>query len=522
MLIITTPHTEQSLPPQCVQNAEQPAEQKADKNGLGVFARLLAGLTNRNPANGIETGAGEHTDSAEISGTGPVKTAKPDVLNTGQAEKMKNKAGNTGLNALTGINNAAASTAAGANDDEIAELDLSQQGKDLLFTLGVTLDHQSGQTLSETNSRSVETSHTVLNTSESLHLSGETLVANDTRLTSAEPAYGAGSITKKPETAENPTQPRLESQQENADRIKAAVSSERVFDTEKTAPDGEKTQSGRFAAETRTGDLKTGAFQSETVSQTASAARQTETGNTVSAEERKSRLQEVRNREKRQGVTPVVKDFRSQAVQTETAGRESVFRIAAGGETRVSGETAREVTVELHLSGHGREQSSAITSWESNPGRVMENLLARELYQNLNNEIVRHASFLLKDGNEGTIRLNLKPESLGNVKIHLEMAENKIMGRIVVESADALRAFERELSSLEKAFRDSGFDDVSLDMSLAADSRGTENQWREAEASRFLHENFAASRYDNAADRDNPPSVFEFFQNGAQMVNMLA
>jgi flagellar hook-length control protein FliK len=148
-------------------------------------------------------------------------------------------------------------------------------------------------------------------------------------------------------------------------------------------------------------------------------------------------------------------------------------------------------------------------------------MLARELHQNFNNDIVRHASVALRDGNEGTIRLALKPESLGNVKIHLELAENKIIGHIVVESEEALRAFEREISSLEKAFRDSGFDAANLEMSLAHDGRGAENQWQEAEASQFLNGDFAASRYDAAIEQGEMPLAFDIYQ-GTTAINVLA
>jgi flagellar hook-length control protein FliK len=150
-------------------------------------------------------------------------------------------------------------------------------------------------------------------------------------------------------------------------------------------------------------------------------------------------------------------------------------------------------------------------------------MLARELHQNFNNDIVRHASVMLREGNEGTIRLALKPESLGNVKIRLEMAENKITGRIVVESEEALRAFEREISSLEKAFRESGFEGASLEMSLAADGGGAQ-QCQETEASPTLPWHYAASRYDAAVENTEilPAHASDFYRQGAWAVNVLA
>ena len=121
-----------------------------------------------------------------------------------------------------------------------------------------------------------------------------------------------------------------------------------------------------------------------------------------------------------------------------------------GEEFRAAGEALQgnretELVVELHSGGNRNNPPGENPPAQGGPSQAFENLLARELHQNLNGDIVRHASIILRDGGEGTIRLSLKPESLGNVKIHLEMAENKIAGRIIVESNDALRAFEREI-----------------------------------------------------------------------------
>jgi flagellar hook-length control protein FliK len=120
----------------------------------------------------------------------------------------------------------------------------------------------------------------------------------------------------------------------------------------------------------------------------------------------------------------------------------------------------------------------------------------------LNSDIVRHAQVILRDKGEGLIRLSLKPESLGNVKIRLELTENKIAGRIIVESGEALRAFEREIASLEQAFRDSGYESAELNAFLSQDGRGSGGG---AEERPFYSPRFAAdraaSRYDETLER---------------------
>ncbi|MDR1307990.1 MAG: flagellar hook-length control protein FliK [Treponema sp.] len=131
------------------------------------------------------------------------------------------------------------------------------------------------------------------------------------------------------------------------------------------------------------------------------------------------------------------------------------------------------------------------------PGENFGQLLARELRGDLSGDIVKQAAVVLRDG-EGTIRLSLKPESLGKVKIHLEMAENKISGHIFVETEEALRAFEQEIHTLEQSFRDSGFE---ASLSAALDYRNGGRRWKEETASPFFSERFAASAYEGGADQ---------------------
>jgi flagellar hook-length control protein FliK len=150
----------------------------------------------------------------------------------------------------------------------------------------------------------------------------------------------------------------------------------------------------------------------------------------------------------------------------------------------------------------GQSPANAQSQAPSSPQALQAELQA-QLRTNLSGDIVRQAQMILRSGGsgqtEGAIRLTLKPETLGNVKIRLEMAENKITGHITVESDDALKAFEREIHSLEQAFRDAGFEGVTLDMTLASGGGAEGGQQAEEDASRFSPW-FAASRYDESAE----------------------
>ena len=231
----------------------------------------------------------------------------------------------------------------------------------------------------------------------------------------------------------------------------------------------------------------------------------------------KTRLEEVRDiRRGRDRFSLEVHDFRT----NENAAKSAETFTFAGTQTRLNGGgSAQEITMELRLpdifSNTGQSQASAQTNWEVSSSNALENMLARELHQNFNGDIVRHASMALRDGGEGTIRLALKPEWLGNVKIHLEMAENKITGKIIVESEEALRAFEKEIQSLEQAFRDSGYADASLNLSLTAGGRGGGQ-----EAFSFPP-HAAASLYDDSFELSNVSMVDVFVKQGSHSVNVL-
>jgi flagellar hook-length control protein FliK len=182
-----------------------------------------------------------------------------------------------------------------------------------------------------------------------------------------------------------------------------------------------------------------------------------------------------------------VQDFRTQtgdeAGTIAEHGLKSVEEIRGGSE--------REIVVELHSSGE-RSEKSAETGQkvQEGAGNSFEQLLARELRGDLSTDIVKQATIVLRDGGEGTIKLSLKPESLGKVKIHLEIAENRILGHIFVDNEEALRAFEQEIHTLEQSFRDSGFE-ASLNAALDYQNGG--QRWKEEMLQPFFSERFAAS-----------------------------
>jgi Flagellar hook-length control protein FliK len=91
-------------------------------------------------------------------------------------------------------------------------------------------------------------------------------------------------------------------------------------------------------------------------------------------------------------------------------------------------------------------------------------------------DLVRTAGLVVRDGG-GEIRLTLKPESLGSVRIRLSLEDGKIEGRIIVDTPEARQAFEAGLDSLTRALNADGFQTGSLQVSVGG---GNANDSRQA------------------------------------------
>ncbi len=112
----------------------------------------------------------------------------------------------------------------------------------------------------------------------------------------------------------------------------------------------------------------------------------------------------------------------------------------------------------------GGDGTSSATQGTGVAGSFAEKLAA-EIKSNAS-DFVRAGQLVLKDGGEGTIRLALHPETLGAVRIHLEMSgDKKIAGKITVSSREAWDAFSESMDSLVLAFSDEGFDTLGFDLS---------------------------------------------------------
>lgn len=135
----------------------------------------------------------------------------------------------------------------------------------------------------------------------------------------------------------------------------------------------------------------------------------------------------------------------------------------------------KDITKDLFkqaLEGTGKdvEINSADNSYRmQNRSAEMKNIqraVGAQLNETINKEIVKQAGIILKDNGKGEIKLVMKPESLGKVRIHLSLSDNNIAGRIIVDNNIVREIFESNLENLYKAFGSQGFENSGLEVSV--------------------------------------------------------
>jgi len=141
---------------------------------------------------------------------------------------------------------------------------------------------------------------------------------------------------------------------------------------------------------------------------------------------------ETRGRKSKERLNIEVRDLRTGEGQREALAQAEntvSLREAIEANLRPLSKMETEIPVELDLnkgSVDGKADGSSLS-------RSFEDALAAQLRGNLSTDIVRDAAVIVRNGGEGTIRLSLRPASLGDVKIRLELTENKISGHIMLK-----------------------------------------------------------------------------------------
>ena len=141
---------------------------------------------------------------------------------------------------------------------------------------------------------------------------------------------------------------------------------------------------------------------------------------------------------------------------------------------KLSGDGSADMTLAIRGAGESKGslagQESLIAEKRDGDGQSFASMLSQELRSNAA-DIVKTGAIVLRDNNAGTIKLTLHPESLGNVKISLELSgDRKISGKIVVSSEEAYEAFNENMGGLSDAFVEGGFESAGFDLSFAGEN----------------------------------------------------
>ena len=176
-----------------------------------------------------------------------------------------------------------------------------------------------------------------------------------------------------------------------------------------------------------------------------------------------------------------VTDLRSQARDVEVAASNDKKLSAKSGlktEIRYDGKNAAEMTMNL-ADGIQQNLTSSNAQTASASSSTFQAMLSNQL-QNNAADFVKAGNIVLKDNDAGQIKLILHPESLGNVKIDLEISDKTLTGRITVASREAFNAFKESSESLRQAFINSGFENAGFELAMAgSDSFGGNLNGRE-------------------------------------------
>jgi len=97
-------------------------------------------------------------------------------------------------------------------------------------------------------------------------------------------------------------------------------------------------------------------------------------------------------------------------------------------------------------------------------------------------QLVDQARIVLKDQNAGEIRMTLYPESLGKVKVSLDLSDNTLAGQIFVENQTVKDVFQSNMDGLMQAFQEGGWDTMSLEVSVGNGNGGGQAGERQASA----------------------------------------
>lgn len=177
--------------------------------------------------------------------------------------------------------------------------------------------------------------------------------------------------------------------------------------------------------------------------------------------------------------------------------------------------TALKLNTEV-LNKEGSSKESIVVNLEQSlDNKASSNINKNTFIQKFDNylkaegmsDIVEKAKFILKNNDNGEINLRLKPGNLGSVKILMQINDNSVSGKIVVENHAVRQLFESNMASLQKSFEEKGFEFQSFDLSYSDENK--ENSNEETQKDVFSKKNILKIKTSSGIDSFNRLSIYE-------------
>ncbi len=237
------------------------------------------------------------------------------------------------------------------------------------------------------------------------------------------------------------------------------------------------------------------------------------TGAAVQDEKGTVRNSRTSERDRRARPEFTVQDLRTEQperVQTDT--RDAVRSV------HMNADGSADMSLTFRLPEGSGELSRTIQSDAAMHSKSFTDVLSAQLRDSVP-DIVRTGAFVLKDANSGIIRLTLHPETLGNVRISLDLNDRKVGGRIVVLSREAYDAFRENMDALRDAFISEGFEAEGFDLSWNDGQGGSGSQTADGKTSAPF---YAGSIPDVMSGVKTADRVEGGYSYGLGAVNLLA